>query len=884
MRQWLHNWGYPILWGATATLTVFGAAAGALNLFHQDAKRHIQREFYQTLLNTALAAATTVDPELHQTFQPGEENTEKYRRAIEPLAKIQATNPKIKFIYTFIRKDGKIYFVLDATPPGDHDRDGVEDKSYIGDEYPEAGLEMHAVIAQGIPQITGVTPSPWGNYVCAYVPLRNYQGEVVGALGVGFGAEDYIESVSAMNGAYERLVLLAGAFALAVGAFTFLGFRYRRAVHLREQEQQQRLQYVNHLRQQVLEHAPVIVFACDAQGNLEMIEGAALRDLPRRYPDIPLVGLNVLAASQDVPELYEDFQRALQGEQLVTEREWLGRYYRTYFSHLYDERGELKTLVGVSIDLTEQIQLLRQVQEREQYLNSLLSALPDLLFVIDKEGVYREVYAHDESLLAMPKTILLGNTLHNCLPQEFADQVLNIIHFVLETREMFLLEYSIPLEKEEHFFEARFVPYTEDCVVILARDIHERKLTQKLLEETNQRLELALLEANEMAVRAEAASRAKSEFLANMSHEIRTPMNGVLGMVQLLEDTPLTPEQQDLLRTLKNSAHYLLGLLNDILDLSKIEAGKMTLERIPVNLHELAQEAVALFGGRASEKGLVLETRIEPNAPEWVLGDPVRLRQIVANFISNAIKFTHEGSVTLILLPSPTYPQGVWMGVQDTGIGIPEEKQTSLFEAFTQADSSTTRKYGGTGLGLTICKRLAEMMGGRIGVESEEGVGSLFYVDLPLPATQPPQTQSDSTQPESLPEAFPGRRILLVEDNEVNRKVATRLLSKLQLEVDIAVNGLEAVEKATDNNYDLILMDCQMPEMDGYEATRVLRERGVQTPIIALTANALEGDREKCLACGMNDYLSKPIQADKLRATLAHWLRSTDTPVRANAA
>lgn len=223
-------------------------------------------------------------------------------------------------------------------------------------------------------------------------------------------------------------------------------------------------------------------------------------------------------------------------------------------------------------------------------------------------------------------------------------------------------------------------------------------------------------------------------------------------------------------------------------------------------------------------------------------------------------------------------------GRPDTGIGIPEEKQTSLSEAFTQADSSTTRKYGGTGLGLTICKRLAEMMGGQIGVESEEGVGSLFYVDLPLPAAQPPQTQSDSTQPESLPEAFPGRRILLVEDNEVNRKVATRLLSKLQLEVDIAVNGLEAVEKATDNNYDLILMDCQMPEMDGYEATRVLRERGVQTPIIALTANALEGDREKCLACGMNDYLSKPIQADKLRATLAHWLRSTDIPVRANAA
>jgi CheY-like chemotaxis protein len=285
----------------------------------------------------------------------------------------------------------------------------------------------------------------------------------------------------------------------------------------------------------------------------------------------------------------------------------------------------------------------------------------------------------------------------------------------------------------------------------------------------------------------------------------------------------------------------------------------------------MVHEVVNLFSRRASEKGLILQAQIDPNAPDWVQGDPVRLRQIVANFISNAIKFTHEGTVTVMLLPSPTYPQGVWVGVQDTGIGIPEDKQESLFEAFTQADASTTRKYGGTGLGLAISKKLAEMMGGRIGVESEVGVGSLFYVDLPLPAAQPPQAAPSEPTAE-LPEAFPDRRILLVEDNEVNRKVATRLLAKLQLQVDIAVNGLEAVQKATETAYDLILMDCQMPEMDGYEATRTLRAQGIATPIVALTANALEGDREKCLACGMNDYLSKPIQADKLRETLAKWL------------
>jgi signal transduction histidine kinase/ActR/RegA family two-component response regulator len=872
MRQWLQNWGYPILWGATATLTVFGAAAVALDMFRHEAKSLIRWEFYQNLLNTALAAATTVDPELHQTFKPGEENTEKYRRAIEPLAKIQATNPQIKFIYTFVRKDGKIYFVLDATPPGDNDGDGVEDKSYIGAEYPEAETEMHAVFTAEAPQKTAITPSPWGDCVSAYAPLRDKQGKVVGALGVDITAKDYLAELSIIDRAYARNLLFAGVFALIVGLAVGLAWRYRQTVLLREREQKAQLEYLNHLRQQVLEHAPVIVFACDAQGKIELIEGAALRDLPRRYPDIPLIGLNVLQASQDVPELHEDFQRALRGEKLVTERTWLGRYYRTYYSHLYDEKGNLKTLVGVALDQTEQVQLLRQVQEREQYLNSLLSALPDLLFVIDKDGVYHEIYTHDESQLALPKELALGNSIYNCLPYEFAEQAMRPVFFVLETRQPFIWEYSLNVHGEERFYEARFVPYTDERVIILVRDVSERKYAQKMLEETNQRLELALMEAHEMTLRAEAASRAKSEFLANMSHEIRTPMNGVLGMVQLLEDTPLNQEQAELLRTLKNSAQFLMGLLNDILDLSKIEAGKMTLEQIPVNLHELARETVALFGGRASEKGLTLHAQIDPNAPEWVLGDPVRLRQIVANFISNAIKFTHEGSVTLIVLPSPTYPQGAWIGVQDTGIGIPEDKIGSLFEAFTQADSSTTRKYGGTGLGLTISKKLAEIMGGRIGVESEVGFGSLFFVDLPLPAAQPPQTRNDSSQTQSLPEAFSNKRILLVEDNEVNRKVAVRLLGKLQVEVEIAINGLEAVQKATENAYDLILMDCQMPEMDGYEATRTLRERGVQTPILALTANALEGDREKCLACGMNDYLSKPIQADKLREALARWL------------
>jgi PAS domain S-box-containing protein len=864
------------LWALGAGLLAF--AVGALPAYRSylHARNAIEREFRQTLLNTALAAATTIDPQQHKTFRPGEETTEKYRRAIEPLAKIQATNPKIKFIYTFTRKDGKIYFILDATPPGDHDNDGVEDKSYIGDEYPEAEPEMHAVFTMGKPQLTGILPSPWGEYVCAYVPLRDRTGRVIGALGVDITAADYLNTLGKAEAILHQNLLLAAGLAALVGWGVWLFLSYRARVAAEQQAQRAQLEFMNHIRQQILEHAPLLVFACDAEGNLQLTEGAALRRLPPPLENQP-PNRDLFVAMRDYPEITADLHGALQGEVTQTTRQWMGRYYRTYYSRVFDADGNLVSLVGVSIDETELHQLLRESKQREQYLNSLLSALPDLLFVNDRNGVYLEVYAPDESQLLVPKAHALGRTVREILPPELAERVMHAFHLVLATREPLHFEYSVPLGGEERYYEARIVPYTDDAVITLVRDVHERKTAQMLLEQTNQRLEEALLEANEMAVRAEAANRAKSEFLANMSHEIRTPMNGIIGMVQLLEDTPLTPEQAELLRTLKNSANFLLGLLNDILDLSKIESGKMTLEQIPVSMRELVHEAVNLFSGRASEKGLILQAQIDPNAPDWVQGDPVRLRQIVANFISNAIKFTHEGTVSVMLLPSPTYPQGVWIGVQDTGIGIPDDKQASLFEAFTQADASTTRKYGGTGLGLAISKKLAEMMGGRIGVESEVGVGSLFYVDLPLPAAQPPQATPSEPDAE-LPEALPDKRILLVEDNEVNRKVATRLLAKLQVQVDIAVNGLEAVQKATAVAYDLILMDCQMPEMDGYEATRTLRQYGVQTPIIALTANALEGDREKCLACGMNDYLSKPIQADTLRLTLAKWL--SDEPLQ----
>lgn len=537
-------------------------------------------------------------------------------------------------------------------------------------------------------------------------------------------------------------------------------------------------------------------------------------------------------------------------------------------------------MVGTHTDITLQRRHEQEIREKLHFIEELLEIIPNPVYFKNLDGKYLGFNKAFGTLFGKSRKNWVGQDVYALFDAEraayhhqldmqlyaqggvqtFEAQVVSAdgsIHDVIYSKAIFSKADGTP-----------------DGILGIITDITERKHAE--------------LELQAAKNAAEAANRAKSDFLANMSHEIRTPMNGIIGMTDLTLGTKLDSDQREYLRLVKISADSLLEIINDILDFSKIEAGRLQIEQAELNLWQTVEESIKPLQLRASDKHLKLLTTIDERIPRLLIGDPLRIRQVLINLVGNAIKFTHQGeiNVNVTLEQQRMHSVRLHFSVRDTGIGIPADKLDQIFESFSQADTSTTRKFGGTGLGLTISRRLVELMAGKLWVESVAGSGSTFHfcVNFTLPSA-PLDAVSITAHAEHGLAAAPNDaiklHILLAEDNAINQKLALTLLAKMGHTVELACNGLQAVELYQKNTFDVVLMDVQMPEMGGFEATEQIRyidkAQNRHTPIIALTAYAMQGDEQKCLAAGMDDYLTKPLDKHKLQNTLQRFAKPDRT-------
>ena len=575
-------------------------------------------------------------------------------------------------------------------------------------------------------------------------------------------------------------------------------------------------------------------------------------------------------------------------------------------SLLKDSKGNTLGFCGTSRDISKRKRAEEELRESREFLNKIINCIGDPIFVMDDQDRYILMNDAGCTQVGRSRENVLGRTTHAMVPPEIAEPLLARNHEVLASGLEDVTEEQIPDAQGKSLTVISRKSLYQDpqghrYVVGIVRDITDRKHAED---------EVRLAKAA-----AERANAAKSEFLANMSHEIRTPMTAILGFSETVQSSigccttcaehqgcPTRHQNKESLQIIHRNGEHLLGLINDILDLSKVEAGKMEIERVPCSPVQLIEETVSLMRVRAIEKGLSLNARYEFPLPQTILSDPVRVRQVLVNLVGNAVKFTSEGNVDIIVRCAADYQTGnavIAFDVTDTGIGMTPEQVGRLFQPFAQADSSTTRQYGGTGLGLAICKRLANALCGDIRVVSRPGEGSTFTFtmqsELPKPVrmltsiSEAAEATSHQTQSNSPAALRLHGTILLAEDGHDNQTLISTVLHSAGAQVDVAANGRLAGEMAlaalaAGRPYDAILMDMQMPEMDGYEATRHLRQSGYDKPIVALTAHAMSGDREKCIAAGCDDYATKPLHRASLMGTLARWMGGSDSEAQAEPA
>ena len=667
----------------------------------------------------------------------------------------------------------------------------------------------------------------------------------------------------------------------------------------------------------LFETAPIGYMEIDRQGIVRRVNRRECK--LRGVEESALLGVHCaeLAPETERERYREQIQRKIQGKTTLATYQ---REYRhtggpvtaveIHEQWLRNQHGVITGMRLASIDITERKNSEDAAYQNAVELRALFQAFPDLFLRLDKDEAVMEANGGQRSDAFLSADKFEGRNLQDLLPADALADVRTAQKNVRASNTMELVEFAIEDRTGQQTYEMRLLPLNWDQWIAVLRNITERKANEQRLKDTAQELEQKNEELEKALMAAREATRLKSRFLANMSHEIRTPMNGVLGMTDFLLASGLNTEQHEYAESIKRLADSLLALINDILDLSRVEAGKLRVEHVEFSLPSAIAETASIFALQARAKGLEFVSSIGPGVPARAVGDSGRLRQVLTNLLGNAIKFTERGQVALKTELIGQTDDGVQLKftVRDSGIGIPSGEQGRLFDAFTQVDESNTRKYGGTGLGLAISKQLVELLGGEIGLESERGRGSRFWFTAnfgkpprpenapptipvrvqaaPAPAVAVPLTKSQTgTAHQRIESPRPieklntssdrSMRILLAEDNEINQRITLRLLQKLGLAADAVVNGREAVEALEKRKYDLVLMDCQMPDMDGFEATAVIRSREGKSrhqTICALTANAMDGDRERCLAAGMDDYISKPVGLEKLREALDRWI------------
>ena len=564
-------------------------------------------------------------------------------------------------------------------------------------------------------------------------------------------------------------------------------------------------------------------------------------------------------------------------------------YVQVMKTPIFDSRGDVIGIQGLFWDVTGRKSAEIAMRESEARKRAIFEAAMDCIIFIDQSGCIVEFNPCSEQTFGYDRAEVIGKEMTEILvPAKSRTRLRdNLLGYSGEGKVGSMLgrRLETPMtRKNGEAFAAEMVtqpiPLTSGAVgfAVFVRDITQRKMQEE-----------ALRKAKEAA---EAANRSKGAFLANMSHEIRTPMNAIIGMTELVLDTSLTSEQREYLEMVLDSSNSLLALLNDILDLSKVEAGKLELEELPFDLRQWFEESIKSMAFRAKQKDLTLQCAVDPEVPEHLIGDWHRLHQVLLNLLANAIKFTDRGGIQVKIRP---YRRGerfveLLFEVRDTGIGIPPQKCKTIFQEFEQADNSTKRRYGGTGLGLAICRRLVELMQGRIGVKSVVNEGSVFHFTARFGLQELPDSgprEGPAAGPETRESALDRRplKILLAEDSPVNQRLAVGLLRRKGHLVTVAANGKQAVEAFRNESFDLVFMDVQMPEMDGFEATETIRaaeEKGQHVPIIAMTAHAMKGDRERCLQSGMDAYLAKPIRARELYEVIAAYTPENVAPVVAS--